>query len=189
MSSKVSGALPQLTPHLIVALDQLSEDEAYIVADELQRAGVKWLKVGLELYTKSGPMIVSDFRSRGFNVFLDLKLHDIPNTVARAVAAAGDCGAELLTVHCSGGSAMLSAARKAAEETSVKLLGVTVLTSFGEDDVVELRSAWGASDAKSTRWEVADHFAALAARAGLHGIICSVPDLAAGTFQRHAWER
>lgn len=189
MRSKISGVLPQLTPHLIVALDQLSEDEAYIVADDLQRAGVKWLKVGLELYTKSGPRIVSDFRSRGLNVFLDLKLHDIPNTVARAVAAAGESGAELLTIHCSGGSAMLRAARRAAEGTSIKLIGVTVLTSLGEEDVAELRAAWGAPDEKSTRQAIADRLASLAAGAGLHGIVCSVPDLAAGTFMRLAWER
>lgn len=167
-------------PELIVALDNCSPDEAQALASELTEAKVRWLKVGLELFTQTGPSLVRDFRKKGFKVFLDLKLHDIPNTVAKAVQAAGETGAELLTVHCSGGMAMLEAAQKAAEKANISLLGVTVLTSVGPEDLKGLAKSWGNPAAELDRFTVAKPLSELADEAGLAGIVCSVPDLRAG---------
>ncbi|MGC2499189.1 MAG: orotidine 5'-phosphate decarboxylase / HUMPS family protein, partial [Acidobacteriaceae bacterium] len=91
---------------LIVALDFPAAAPALALADQL-RGHVRWLKVGLELYCAEGPALVRQLRVRGFSVFLDLKLHDIPNTVAGAVRSAATTGAELLTLHAAGGPAML----------------------------------------------------------------------------------
>jgi len=174
------GKMSPKQPELIVALDNCTPNEAEQLATELAGAQVRWLKVGLELYTQAGPALVREFKKRGFNVFLDLKLHDIPNTVAKAVAAAGEIGADLLTVHCSGGPAMLEAAQKAAAQSKLSLLGVTVLTSIGADDLSALARVWGVQSIAPNRNEVAKNLAELAERAGLAGIVCSVPDLKAG---------
>jgi orotidine-5'-phosphate decarboxylase len=99
-----------------------------------------WIKIGLQLYTAEGPAIVARARDRGFRIFLDLKLHDIPNTVAHAVASAGKLGVDLLTIHTLGGPAMMRAAADAAGEHGLGLLGVTLLTSMdaAECDAVGL---------------------------------------------------
>src|SRR5580658_7378163 len=115
---------------LAVALDFADEHEALKLVELLDNT-CQWFKVGMELYYATGNRIVQQLRDRGFNIFLDLKLHDIPNTVAGAVRSATTAGASLLTVHASGGAAMLAAAAEAASAPSApRLLAVTVLTSM-----------------------------------------------------------
>jgi orotidine-5'-phosphate decarboxylase len=122
-------------------------------------------KVGLELFLGEGERAIEAVRSRGGRVFLDLKLHDIPETVARAVASAARNDAELLTVHTSGGYEMLSRAADAAKG-KVKILGVTVLTSLAEDDL-------RAEGIEQTIPEMVKARARIAARAGISGLVCS----------------
>ncbi|MYD12417.1 MAG: orotidine-5'-phosphate decarboxylase, partial [Gemmatimonadetes bacterium] len=119
-----------MSDRVIVALDFPRAEPALALADRLGPA-CTFYKVGLELYTAEGAAVVRALRRRGKHVFLDLKLHDIPNTVARATARAGDLGARFLTVHAAGGAAMLEAAAAAAPDT-LTLLAVTVLTSLDE---------------------------------------------------------
>jgi orotidine-5'-phosphate decarboxylase len=152
---------------IIVALDLPSGSAAIGLVDRLGDA-VDFYKVGSPLFTRTGPSIVHELHSRGKRVFLDLKYHDIPNTVARAVDAAAALGVELLTLHASGGSAMMRAARETVRTGGPRLLGVTVLTSFGAVDVEEV---WK-KEVISVRDEVA-RLAALAADSGLHGVVCS----------------
>jgi orotidine-5'-phosphate decarboxylase len=151
----------------IVALDVATAGDALAIARSL-REDCHFFKVGSTLYTASGPSIVRELRERiGADVFLDLKYHDIPNTVAGAVRAAVGLGARLLTVHASGGRAMLQAAADAAGGRC-GVLGVTVLTSF---DGSALASAWGRG-----HLNVEDEVLRLAGdcvAAGLHGIVCS----------------
>lgn len=151
---------------VIVALDKPSRAEALEVVDALGGAG-DFYKVGLELYTRAGPEVVRDLRSRGKEVFLDLKLHDIPNTVSRAVHAAADLEVALLTVHAAGGRTMLEAARDAAGART-RLLAVTVLTSLAPD---EMEDVWG-REILSVRDEVG-RLAALAAETGVDGAVAS----------------
>ncbi|MFQ3671558.1 MAG: orotidine-5'-phosphate decarboxylase [Verrucomicrobiia bacterium] len=151
---------------LILALDVPSDREALGWVDRL--AGqVGYFKVGLQLFTAYGPELVREVRARGGRVFLDLKLHDIPNTVAKAVEAAGPLGVSFLTLHASGGRAMLrEAAEAAAGYSGLRLLAVTVLTSLTEGDLDELgfdHSALG----------LAAHLGRLAAEAGVTGLVCS----------------
>jgi orotidine-5'-phosphate decarboxylase len=152
---------------ILVALDLPSGSAAVGLVDRLGDA-VDFYKVGSPLYTRTGPSIVHELRSRGKRVFLDLKYHDIPNTVGRAVDSAAALGVELLTLHASGGSAMMRAARETLRSDGPRLLGVTVRTSFGAVDVEEVWSR----EVTSVRDEVA-RLAALAADSGLHGIVCS----------------
>ena len=116
---------------LVVAFDLPTGKEALTLASRLP--GLRWAKIGPVLYVREGPALVREFTARGIRVFLDLKWHDIPSTVAGAVEGAREVGASLATVHCLGGRAMLSAAQKAAGEPgsagALSLVGVTVLTS------------------------------------------------------------
>lgn len=160
---------------VIVALDQASQEEALTLVDRLGVAGT-FYKVGLELYTRAGPSVVEALRARGKRVFLDLKLHDIPNTVAGAVRAASALDVELLTVHASGGMSMLEAAREAATN-GVRVLGVTVLTSL---TAAEVEGVWG-REINSIRDEVA-RLAELTHRCGIDGVVASV--LEAGWIRR-----
>ena len=123
---------------VIIALDVASAGEAMRIVDVLGDAA-DFFKVGLELYKTAGPSLVSDLIERDKRVFLDLKLHDIPNTVAGAVRAASDLGVDLLTVHAGGGQAMLESARDAVVG-DLRVLAVTLLTSLGRDD---LKATWG----------------------------------------------
>ena len=125
MKSSPSPITPR--DRLIVALDFPTKSEALALASTLSGV-VSIYKIGLQLYTAEGPEIVRDVAATGAKIFLDLKLHDIPNTVAKSVAVAGELGVQMLTVHLSGGHAMLSAAAK-AKPPNLLLLGVTVLTS------------------------------------------------------------
>jgi orotidine-5'-phosphate decarboxylase len=160
-----------MRPIPIIALDVPTRADAESLLDRLgPRAD--FVKVGLQLFAAEGPEVVRAMLGRGCRVFLDLKLHDIPNTVAHAVQSAGRLGVELLTVHASGGAAMLRAAQDAAGPAGTKLLGVTVLTSLS---AAELAQAWG-RDALSAEDEVA-RLARTAREAGLHGVVASVAEL------------
>ena len=150
----------------IIALDVATAREALAVAAELGES-CRFYKVGSELFTAEGPSVVRALQDLGADVFLDLKFHDIPNTVAGAVRSAAALGVRLLTVHASGGVAMLRAAQDAAGPRC-GVLGVTVLTSFDETG---LARAWGRE-----RLSVDDEVARLArdaSAAGLHGVVCS----------------
>ena len=133
---------------VIVALDCPSRREALSIVERLGHRQ-NWYKVGLELFTREGPVVVRELVDAGKRVFLDLKLHDIPQTVERAVAAASALGAEMATLHITGGEHMVAAARSAAED-KVLLLGVTVLTSLSLADLEVVRG----SSVRSMRSEV-----------------------------------
>ncbi len=155
---------------LIVVLDVDTRTEALVLADA---CGSGWFKIGSQLFTRCGPDIVRAVLDKGNQVFLDLKFHDIPNTVAHAVRAAADLGAGLCTLHASGGHRMIEAARRAVEGTPARLLAVTVLTSLTDD---MLRSEIGVP---GTAVEVVPRWARLAVDAGAHGIVCSPHEIAA----------
>ena len=164
-------------PHVIVALDYPSADaaRAFVAGVDPQLCR---LKVGKELFTRSGPALVEELVGQGFDVFLDLKFHDIPNTVGQACAAAADLGVWMMNVHASGGRRMMAAAREALEQrggTAPLLIGVTVLTSMGAEDLAEV----GVSVAPADQvMRLAD----LARAAGLDGVVCSPME---STLLRH----
>ena len=165
----------------IVALDVPTAADALTLARTLG-SSCRFYKVGSELFTAAGPAVVHALQDEvGADVFLDLKLHDIPHTVAGAVRSAAALGVRLLTVHASGGRAMLDAAQEAAQGAAARgsacdLLAVTVLTSF---DGPSLGAAWGRErEAMVVEREVL-RLAADAAGAGLHGIVCSGAEAAA----------
>lgn len=160
---------------IILPLDHPSAEEALALVDRLGDAGT-FYKVGLELYTRAGPEVVRELRRRDKRVFLDLKLHDIPNTVAGAVRAAVELDVQLLTLHVAGGGSMMEAAREAGDGR-VKLLGVTVLTSLTASEV---EGVWG-REITSIRDEVA-RLATLAEGSGLDGVVASA--LEAGWIRR-----
>src|SRR5690606_5527765 len=112
---------------IIVALDLPSSDEALGLVDRLGDS-VGFYKVGSPLFTRSGPEFIRELRARGKRIFLDLKYHDIPSTVANAVDSAAQLGVDLITLHASGGEAMMRAARAVVEDDGPRLLGVTILT-------------------------------------------------------------
>ncbi len=151
---------------VIVALDYPTAEEALALVDTLGSAGDCY-KVGLELFSREGPGVVGELIQRDKRVFLDLKLHDIPNTVARSVAAARELGVDFITVHATGGAPMMAAAAEAAAG-ELMLLAVTVLTSMAVPDV-EL--AWG-RELESIRGEVV-RLAGLAKESGVGGVVAS----------------
>ena len=151
----------------IIALDVATSAEALDLVDRLGDT-VGYYKIGSPLFTVAGPQVVREVRARDKRVFLDLKFHDIPNTVARAVEAAARMQVEMLTVHTTGGLPMLKAARDAAGDQGPRVLGVTVLTSFGAE---EIHQAWG-KEVRSVREEVT-RLAALAVEAELPGVVAS----------------
>lgn len=157
---------------LVVALDYPSAAPAMALVERLENL-VQWFKVGLELYLSEGNRIVEQVRSRGHSVFLDLKLHDIPNTVAGAVRSAAGSGAGMLTLHASGGPAMLAAALEAAasQPSAPKLLAVTVLTSM---DAVQL----SATGVDSSPRDQVSRLAAMAWQAGIRGFVASSEETA-----------
>lgn len=152
---------------LIVALDLPSSCAVLGLIDELGDA-VSFYKVGSPLFTRAGPQIVRELRMRGKRVFLDLKYHDIPSTVAHATESAAALDVELLTLHAAGGAGMMRAARDAIGSDGPRLLGVTVLTSFTPDDVEQVWSR----EVRSIRDEVT-RLASLAADAGMDGAVAS----------------
>ena len=161
------------SPRLIMALDVPTVAEALSLVDQFE-GRCDFYKVGLELFTAAGPSLVATLRARGLDVFLDLKLHDIPNTVRQAARRAAAHDVRLLTVHASGGEAMLAAAVDGAGERC-GILAVTVLTSL---EPAELAAAWGRGPWIDVRAEVL-RLAELADAAGAHGIVCSGMELSA----------
>jgi orotidine-5'-phosphate decarboxylase len=157
---------------LIVALDFPSADAAMELVERLEGCCC-WFKVGMELYYAAGNRVIEGLRERGYQVFLDLKLHDIPNTVAGAVRSVTGVGASLLTIHAGGGEAMMRAAVQAAIVPGApKLLAVTVLTSMDE---AELRAV-GVSDGPANQ---VLRLARLARAAGIGGLVCSAEEVEA----------
>ena len=158
-------------PRIIVALDFPSAGEALAMAMRIDPARCR-LKVGMELFTAVGPAILEDLHRLGFEIFLDLKLHDIPNTVAGACRAAAAHGVWMLNVHACGGRRMLEAARDATDGGSRRplVIAVTVPTSMGHGDLAET----GVGVALS---EQVGALARLARGCGLDGIVCSAADL------------
>lgn len=152
---------------IIIALDLPSREQALDLVDGLGES-VDFYKVGSPLFTRSGPAFIAELRARRKRVFLDLKYHDIPSTVANAVASAAELDVELITLHASGGEAMMRAAREAVGDHGPRLLGVTILTSFTADDVEQV---WN-KEIISVRDEVA-RLTNLAVDAGLHGVVTS----------------
>jgi orotidine-5'-phosphate decarboxylase len=132
----MKSAMTSARDRLIVALDFPTPAKALALVSVLSDS-IAIYKIGLQLYTAAGPEIVRAVAATGAKVFLDLKLHDIPNTVAKAVGAAGELGVQMLTIHLSGGRAMLEAAA-AAKSPSLVLLGVTVLTSSTQQTLAEI---------------------------------------------------
>jgi len=154
---------------LIAALDAPSRRDADALTERL--GGVpSWLKLGLELFCAEGPAVIADYVARGHRVMLDLKLHDIPETVARATARVAALGAGLLTVHAGGGRAMLEAAVQAAGATRV--LAVTVLTSLDDADLVAIGALGPVRELVVRR-------ARLAIEAGCAGVVASPHEIAA----------
>ena len=155
---------------VIVALDFDNQHAALSLAEQLDPTQCR-LKVGKELFTAAGPTLVKALVERDFDVFLDLKFHDIPNTAAKAVSAAADLGVWMTNVHASGGSRMMSAAREALEQqgSPMLLIGGTVLTSMDQSDLLEI----GIQRSPS---EQVLHLAQLTKSCGLHGVVCSAQE-------------
>jgi len=161
---------------VIVALDAGEATEAIKLAERLSPV-ISTFKIGSELFTSAGPEIVRHLRSGGCHVFLDLKYHDIPNTVKKSVAAATRLHVQMLTVHCSGGLEMLKAAEGAAQQTALALgcepplvLGVTVLTSMDGPALDEVGAGTNVE-------RQVERLAKLATQAGLRGLVCSPLEL------------
>ena len=160
-----------LGPRIIVALDFPSEALALALVDTLDPALCR-LKVGKELFTRCGPQLVEALHELGFEVFLDLKFHDIPNTTAMAVKAAAELGVWMVNVHCSGGLRMMAACRETLAGVSGPaplLIGVTVLTSMEQADLADI-----GLDVEPQQQVL--RLAGLAARAGLDGLVCSAQE-------------
>ncbi|MAK42777.1 MAG: orotidine-5'-phosphate decarboxylase [Spongiibacter sp.] len=162
-----------MTTHspVLVALDVATEEELLKLVDQLDPSECR-VKVGKELFTLFGPKVLDILHQRGFEVFLDLKFHDIPNTVAAAVRAAAERGVWMVNVHASGGSAMMKAAREALQPYGDKapiLIAVTVLTSMGENELSELGVERSAAEQVS-------HLARLAQDSGMDGVVCSAQE-------------
>jgi orotidine-5'-phosphate decarboxylase len=155
---------------LIVALDYPDAKTALDLVDRLEGA-TRWFKIGLELYVAEGNNLVAELQRRGYSLFLDLKFHDIPNTVASAVRSAARLGVQMLTVHAAGGPAMLAAAAEAAAEKGPILLAVTVLTSMDDAQL----EATGVARAASAQVE---KLAEMAYANGVHGFVCSPVEVA-----------
>lgn len=159
-------------PRIVVALDCADAAQAVALASRLDSRHCR-LKVGKELFTRSGPALVERLAGKGFEIFLDLKFHDIPNTVAQACAAAADLGVWMVNVHALGGRRMMDAARNAVEKAPQRplLIGVTVLTSMDEDDLHEI-------GLPGTPRENVLRLTALVKQSGLDGVVCSSLEVA-----------
>ncbi|WJV52022.1 orotidine-5'-phosphate decarboxylase [Prodigiosinella aquatilis] len=156
------------TSPIIVALDYADQRAAYDFVDHIDPQDCR-LKVGKEMFTLFGPQLVKDLQQRGFDVFLDLKFHDIPNTTARAVAAAAELGVWMVNVHASGGARMMVAAKEALHpfgSEAPRLIAVTVLTSMDTDDLRGLGIILSPA-------EQAERLAMLTQQCGLDGVVCS----------------
>ncbi|MEY4386169.1 MAG: hypothetical protein RLY20_1452 [Verrucomicrobiota bacterium] len=162
---------------IIVALDLPTAEQAIALAEQVAPA-VGAFKIGKELFTAVGPDIVRRIRATGASVFLDLKFHDIPNTVAKAVASATRLDVQMLTIHTSGGSEMMRAAEESAQKTAAQaglnpplVLGVTVLTSSDANTLAEI-------GCEPNPGRQVERLAKLAVNAGLRGLVCSPLEIA-----------
>ena len=159
-------------PKIIVALDFPAAAPALALSDRLQPELCR-LKVGKELFTTAGPQLVEQLQKRGFEIFLDLKFHDIPNTTAQACKAAASLGVWMVNVHALGGRRMLGAAREAVANSAYrpKLIAVTLLTSMAQEDLADIGIAAASA-------EVVLRLAKLAHDSGLDGVVCSAQEAA-----------
>ncbi|EPF4176174.1 orotidine-5'-phosphate decarboxylase [Escherichia albertii] len=156
---------------VVVALDYNNRDAALAFVDKIDPRDCR-LKVGKEMFTLFGPQFVRELQQRGFDIFLDLKFHDIPNTAAHAVAAAADLGVWMVNVHASGGARMMTAAREALVpfgKDAPLLIAVTVLTSMEASDLADLGVTLSPAD-------YAERLAALTQKCGLDGVVCSAQE-------------
>ena len=172
-SDQIESPFDLARDRLILALDVSTAQAALDLADQLQ-SRCQWFKVGLELFIAAGPGVVEKLVARGHSVFLDLKLHDIPNTVAAAVHASASLGARLLTIHAAGGPAMLAAAREAASALTnpPQLLAVTVLTSMNASQTAAIGLPRSPEDQVTL-------LAKMGIDAGISGFVCSAQEVAA----------
>lgn len=150
---------------VIAALDFSTAAEALRFVS-MAGGELTWCKVGMELFTKEGPPVVEKLKKEGKKVFLDLKYHDIPNTVRGAVVSAGNLGVDMLTIHASGGAEMMCAAAEPARERGISVVAVTVLTSLNDGDLM----AMGHKEPVSS---LAEKLTQLALSSGVDGIVCS----------------
>lgn len=157
-------------PRIIVALDFPDGKSALQLAHQLDPQLCR-LKVGKELFTATGPQLIEQLMTKGFDVFLDLKFHDIPNTVARACQAAAHFGVWMVNVHALGGRKMLQAAREAITPSTTKLIAVTLLTSMDQNDLADI----GLSGQPA---QIVDRLARLAYECELDGVVCSALEAA-----------
>ncbi|PHM74191.1 orotidine-5'-phosphate decarboxylase [Xenorhabdus kozodoii] len=167
-SRTVHTLAKQIDSPVIVALDYDSQDAALAFVDKIDPQSCR-LKVGKEMFTLYGPQFVQVLHQRGFEVFLDLKFHDIPNTTAKAVAAAAELGVWMVNVHASGGARMMTAAKEALlpyGKDAPLLIAVTVLTSMEQSDLLE-------TGIDVTPAQHAERLALLANQCGLNGVVCS----------------
>lgn len=158
--------------NILIALDYNCANDALKLVDQLDPQRCR-LKVGKELFTSAGPELVKQFHARNFDVFLDLKFHDIPNTVAKAVSAAADLGVWMVNVHAQGGSKMLSAAKQSLQSYGTDaplLIAVTILTSMSASDLAELGLPEPAV--------MVERLARLTHDNGLDGVVCSAQEAA-----------
>ncbi len=179
MTSPVSELSPISVqgPRIVVAMDFDNPQACLAMADRLDPQLCR-LKVGKELFTAAGPQVVEGLMGKGFEVFLDLKFHDIPNTTAKAVKAAAELGVWMVNVHASGGERMMAAARNELEKRSGAspiLIAVTVLTSMEAADLAQIGIT------REPREQVL-HLASLAQRSGMDGVVCSAQE--AGMLNR-----
>ncbi|MCX8955955.1 orotidine-5'-phosphate decarboxylase [Erwinia psidii] len=153
---------------ILIALDYADLNRALAFVDQIDPRSCR-LKVGKEMFTLFGPRLVRDLQQRGFELFLDLKFHDIPNTTAHAVAAAADLGVWMVNVHASGGARMMNAAREALVPfggDAPLLIAVTVLTSMAADDLKQI-------GINASPGDHAERLASLTRQCGLDGVVCS----------------
>jgi orotidine-5'-phosphate decarboxylase len=164
-------------PKIIIALDYPDAASALALVDKLQPSLCR-LKVGKELFTATGPALLEKLMKRGFEVFLDLKFHDIPNTTAHACKAAASLGVWMVNVHALGGRKMLEAAREAIATCTrrPKLIAVTLLTSMAQDDLAGI-------GINATPAEMVLRLATMAHDSGLDGVVCSAQE--AGLLRKH----
>jgi orotidine-5'-phosphate decarboxylase len=167
---------------LYVALDYPSSQDAWISAIRPLSGLVDGFKVGKELFTAAGPPAIAVARTRGEEVFLDLKFHDIPNTVEKAVRAACDHGVTMVNVHASGGMAMMEAAAKAVEGYDTKVIAVTLLTSI---KIPDLHAVGLGAYYAPTEEDLVEALASSAKEAGCHGVVCSAQEAA---YVKLNWE-
>lgn len=170
-STVISTPRANTVSPVVVALDYDNRDKALAFVDRIDPRDCR-LKVGKEMFTLFGSHLVRDLQKRGFDIFLDLKFHDIPNTTAHAVKAAADLGVWMVNVHASGGARMMSAAKEALQpfgEDAPLLIAVTVLTSMEASDLQDL-------GINSTPAEYAERLARLTQQCGLDGVVCSAQE-------------